>query len=122
MHPSWIVECHEAWLRGEHVDVAQSIEDYRLPQSLGMMPDLDPDNFVKDSEVWLPDGNVVVISQNTAFRIHESILALHDVVLYPVSDEYKPLTFEGCPAVVMSDSDTPEDVRRFLLVLCCGKE
>ncbi|KAM5541916.1 hypothetical protein V8D89_004226 [Ganoderma adspersum] len=128
MHPSWIVESHKAWLRGEHVDVAQSIEDHRLPQSLEVVPsDLDFDNVVKDSEVWLPDGNVVLISQNIAFRVHKSILSLHswvfrNLLILPPPAGCEPPIFEDCPVVLMSDSDTPEDLRHLFLALCCGND
>ncbi|KAI1787711.1 hypothetical protein LXA43DRAFT_1097993 [Ganoderma leucocontextum] len=39
------------------------------------------DNTVaKDPEVWLSDGNIVFISQNTVFRVHMSVLSLHSEV------------------------------------------
>ena len=37
MRPSWIVESHKVWLRGDDVDVAQSIKDHRLPPFLGVV-------------------------------------------------------------------------------------
>ncbi|KAI1784898.1 hypothetical protein LXA43DRAFT_1186179 [Ganoderma leucocontextum] len=37
MHPSWIVESHKIWLRGDDIDVAQSIKDHRLPPFLGVV-------------------------------------------------------------------------------------
>ncbi|KAI0636255.1 hypothetical protein C8Q77DRAFT_1102527 [Trametes polyzona] len=37
MHPSWITESHKIWLKGDDVDVAESIEQYRLPPFAGVV-------------------------------------------------------------------------------------
>ena len=37
MHPSWIVESHKVWLRGDDVDVPKSIENHRLPPFTGVI-------------------------------------------------------------------------------------
>ncbi|KAI0648707.1 hypothetical protein C8Q79DRAFT_1007282 [Trametes meyenii] len=37
MHPSWVIESHKVWLRGDDVDVAESIEQYRLPPFAGVV-------------------------------------------------------------------------------------
>ncbi|OSC98510.1 hypothetical protein PYCCODRAFT_1480561 [Trametes coccinea BRFM310] len=37
MHPSWITESHKVWLRGDDVDVAESIKNYRLPPFSGVV-------------------------------------------------------------------------------------
>ena len=78
---------------------------------------------VKDTQVWLLDGNIVLISKNIAFRVHMSVLSFHSEVfrglfLLPPSAGEK--TFEECPTVQMSDN--PDDLRHLLLVVCCGKE
>ncbi|KAI0737102.1 hypothetical protein C8Q80DRAFT_1214675 [Daedaleopsis nitida] len=77
----------------------------------------------KDQHVWLSDGNVVVISHQTAFRVHKSILAHHseafrDLFTLPESDVDEVM--DGCP-VVHLDSDEPADLRHLFLVVCCGK-
>ena len=80
----------------------------------------------KDEEVWLSDGNIVVVAANKiAFRVHKSILALQsevfsDLFSLPGADEATPETMDGCPVVHVSDS--PDDIRRLFLVLCCGKK
>ena len=81
-------------------------------------------NVTRDTDVWLPDGNIVVVARNTAFRVHKSILAIHsevfrDLFLLPPptpNDE----TMDGCPIVWVSDD--PTHLRRLFLVLCCGKK
>ncbi|KAI0763303.1 hypothetical protein BD413DRAFT_211081 [Trametes elegans] len=37
MHPSWIIDSHRIWLRGDDVDVKQSVERYRLPPFNGIV-------------------------------------------------------------------------------------
>lgn len=83
---------------------------------------LDDSEVQKDEEVWLPDGNVVVVCRNTAFRLHKSVLARHsevfrDLFTLPEAgvDEY----MEDCP-VVHLNSDDPHDLRHLFLVVCCG--
>lgn len=146
IRPSWIVETHKIWLRGDDVDVGQSIEDHRLAPSLGIVSNSDLgfsnsnkrrrtgtaeveepwQDVAKDTEAWLLDGNIVVISQSIAFRVRGSVLALHSGVfrdlflLQPPAEGELP-AFEGCPVVQMSDTP-PEDLRHLFLALCCGKE
>ena len=84
----------------------------------------DVSGFVKDADVWLPDGNVVVVAQNVAFRVFRSVLAHHsdvfrDLFSLPPTDVND--TFEGCPVVVL-EGDDPDDLHHLFLVLCCGKK
>ena len=78
----------------------------------------------QDTEVWLADGNIVIIAQTgTAFRVHKSTLAQRSEVfrdLFTVPAPETVASFDGCPLVYVSDS--PDDLRRLLLVLCCGKK
>ncbi|KAI9066144.1 hypothetical protein FKP32DRAFT_1664998 [Trametes sanguinea] len=37
MHPSWITESHKIWLRGDDVDVEESVRKYRLPPFSGVV-------------------------------------------------------------------------------------
>ncbi|TBU44939.1 hypothetical protein BD309DRAFT_957268 [Dichomitus squalens] len=81
------------------------------------------DAVTRDTDVWLPDGNIVVIARNTGFRVHKSILAIHsevfrDLFLLPPSAAEEE-TLDGCPVVWVSDD--PTHLRRLFLVLCCGK-
>lgn len=36
--------------------------------------------FVKDEELWIPDGNIILLCGGHAFKIHEGVLALNSVV------------------------------------------
>lgn len=80
----------------------------------------------RDEEVWLSDGNIVVVADKTvAFRVHRSILSLRseifrDLFSLPNADAATVETMDGCPVVPVSDS--PDDIRRLFLVLCCGKK
>ncbi|TFK82908.1 hypothetical protein K466DRAFT_603291 [Polyporus arcularius HHB13444] len=79
-------------------------------------------NWVRDDQVWLSDGNIIIIAQNIAFRIHKSILAQHSEVfrdIFSLPCSSVPEAVDGCEAVHVSDS--AEDMRQLLLVLCCGK-
>ena len=75
--------------------------------------------------MWLSDGNIVVAANEIAFRVHKSILALRsevfsDLFSLPGADAATPETMDECPVVHVSDS--PDDIRRLFLVLCCGKK
>ena len=37
----------------------------------------DQSGFTRDADFWFEDGNVVIIADRTAFRIHQSILRRH---------------------------------------------
>ncbi|PIL33285.1 hypothetical protein GSI_04735 [Ganoderma sinense ZZ0214-1] len=78
-----------------------------------------------DDEVWLSDGNVVVVAaDNVAFRVHKSTLErkseiFRDIFSLPDADASTTDAIEGCPVVHISDSSN--DIRPLFLVLCCGK-
>ena len=76
----------------------------------------------RDADVWLADGNCVVVAKDTAFRVYKGILSLHsqlfrDLISLPNSSGD---TMDGCPIVMVPDD--PRDLRCLFLVLCCGKE
>ncbi|KAI0713844.1 hypothetical protein C8Q76DRAFT_651029 [Earliella scabrosa] len=74
-------------------------------------------------EVWLSDGNIIVVSRQVAFRVHKSILSHHSEIfrdLFSLPDQGADEMMEGCP-VVRLDADDPIDLQRLFLVLCCGK-
>ncbi|KAI0714930.1 hypothetical protein C8Q76DRAFT_728758 [Earliella scabrosa] len=64
----------------------------------------------KDAELWFEDGNVVVIAQQTAFRVHRGVLSRHsktfgDVFTLPQSPDPGAIeTMDGCPVVRIPDS------------------
>ena len=88
---------------------------------------LGPD-LQKDGDVRLLDGNIVVIARGeVAFRVHKSILSLRSEVfrgLFSLPDAGSAGsvadTIDGAPVVHVSDS--PADIRRLFLVICCGRK
>ena len=80
-------------------------------------------NFVHDSELWFPDGSIVLLAEQTLFRVYAGILsraspvfrdmfALGQVRQHDSAEE----TYEGCPLVVMP-GDSATDIRAFLKAL-----
>ncbi|KAI0720103.1 hypothetical protein C8T65DRAFT_755303 [Cerioporus squamosus] len=71
-----------------------------------------PDSQVptRDSDLWLLDGNVVIVAQDTAFRIHRGLLSRHSEVfngLFALAEPDEPAAAElcdGCPVVRIPDS------------------
>ena len=101
------------------------------PNSDDIDVDVDPDPVQRDPALWFEDGNVVVIAQNTAFRFHKGVLALHSQVfrdLFSVPQPPPPQDdsddsdaaqrFDGCPVVHVTD--TSYDFRTLLRELYCG--
>lgn len=78
----------------------------------------------KDDEVWLEDGNVILIAERVAFKVYQGLLARRSEVFRDM------FTLPGGPAEtekidgvpVVSVSDPVVDLRHLLLVLCCGKK
>ena len=76
----------------------------------------------RDTEVWFDDGNIVVVADETAFKVHRGVLSLHsevfrDMFLIPPPEDDEAL--EGCPIVHVSDSAS--DIRQLLSVLYKGR-
>ena len=78
-------------------------------------------------EVWLSDGNIVVVAQNTAFRIHKSVVSLHSPVFRDLfSIPQPPSTADGTDDETVDDcrvvrvSDTSYDVRELLRAIYYG--
>ena len=71
-----------------------------------------------DEEFWLEDGNIILISRSTAFRIYRGLLAEQSSVfadMFTASSSKPDESYEGCPVIHLSES--PEDLRHFLRVL-----
>ncbi|KAJ7707371.1 hypothetical protein B0H17DRAFT_1032527 [Mycena rosella] len=70
------------------------------------------------SEIWHPDGSVVLQAGNTQFRVHWSVLSLHSSFFRGMQGLPQPQdqpSVEGCPIVELSDS--VEDVKHVLAAL-----
>ncbi|KAI0669334.1 hypothetical protein C8Q78DRAFT_978161 [Trametes maxima] len=80
-----------------------------------------PDVF--RSECWYEDGNIVLIAECVAFRVHRGLLAQHSTIFHDLFSVPQPCTdaselIEGCPVVHLSD--TSDDVERLLRALYDG--
>jgi hypothetical protein len=65
--------------------------------------------IARHEDFWFTDGSVVLLVENTAFRIHQSILSRHSDVFadmftvpQPMHDETDQM--DGCPIVYLADS------------------
>ncbi|KAJ7442457.1 hypothetical protein FB451DRAFT_1297355 [Mycena latifolia] len=72
------------------------------------------------SEIWHPDGSVVLQAGNTQFRVHWSFLSRHssffrDMQGLPQPPDQPSLSLEGCPVIELSDR--VEDVENVLETL-----
>ncbi|RDX51165.1 hypothetical protein OH76DRAFT_1481836 [Lentinus brumalis] len=72
---------------------------------------MDVSELSKDSEFWFHDGNVVLVAQRGAFRVHRSILSRHSEVFrnmfaipVPSTPDSSTEQLEGLPAIPVSDS------------------
>ncbi|KAF7370412.1 BTB domain-containing protein [Mycena sanguinolenta] len=77
---------------------------------------------IKHSARWFDDGNVVLQAENTQFRVHWSVLALHSSVFRDMRGLPKPLdepNVDGCPIVKLPD-DRAIDVEYLLDALYDG--
>ena len=78
----------------------------------------------KDIDLWLDDGNIVIVAQNTAFRVHKSLLMRHSEVFCNLLTIPQPTNpgdaemIEGYPVVRVTD--TSSDFRELLRVLYGG--
>ncbi|KAJ7157737.1 hypothetical protein C8R46DRAFT_1292576 [Mycena filopes] len=68
------------------------------------------------SGLWFDDGSVVLQAQNTQFRVHWAVLAIHSSVFRDMQTLPQPpgeASIEGCPIVQLSD-DLAVDVANVL--------
>ncbi|KAI0778783.1 hypothetical protein BD413DRAFT_443941, partial [Trametes elegans] len=78
----------------------------------------------KDAALWLEDGNIVIIAQNTAFRVHRGVLARQSEVFSSLFTVPQPTDVneieqvDGCPVVHVQDS--AHDLRDLLRALYDG--
>lgn len=85
-------------------------EDIRMiPSPSSMLSDASSGALQSDNTApawWFDDGNVVLIAEDTLFRVHRGILSHHSVVfrdmfLIPQPEELEKI--DGCPVVHLSD-------------------
>jgi hypothetical protein len=60
------------------------------------------------ADLWFEDGNVVLETESTQFRVHRSILSTHSVIFRDMFAAPQPAAFEeeleGCQVVLLPDS------------------
>lgn len=81
-------------------------------------------SFEKDKDIWLDDGNVVLVCEagahRTGFRLYKGLLSQRCEVfrdMFSVCDASQTgdEMYQGCPMVVMHDA--PTDIRRLLMYI-----
>ncbi|KAF9467030.1 hypothetical protein BDZ94DRAFT_1250360 [Collybia nuda] len=77
-----------------------------------------PHDFSRSESMWLEDGNIILLAQNTQFRVHRTVLAMHSTVfqdMFGIPQPQEEPTIDGCAVVHLSDS--AQDVEHFLNAL-----
>ncbi|KAI0784299.1 hypothetical protein C8Q75DRAFT_810354 [Abortiporus biennis] len=72
-------------------------------------------------EWWFWDGTIVVIAEDTAYRVHKGVLSLHSEVfkdMFQIGQQSSAETFEDCPMVHVSD--TASDFSLILKIIYFG--
>ncbi|KAK0469314.1 uncharacterized protein EV420DRAFT_23231 [Desarmillaria tabescens] len=72
----------------------------------------------RSSEVWFVDGNIIIQTESTQFRVYRGILAANSLVLsdmLSLSQPDKKYMVDDCPVVHFHDS--PKDMVHFLKAL-----
>ena len=75
----------------------------------------------KRGRLWLDDGNVILLAQETGFRIHQSVLTRRSKVfrdMFSLAQPSQSESVEGCPVVPLSDHKG--EVTHMLLALYDG--
>lgn len=92
-----------------------------LEQPAYDMPSLvTPSSLIRSQDVWYDDGNVVIQTEGTVFKVFRGILASNSAVFADMFSVPQPTgapitgpdTFDSCPLVQIYD--TPEDTKHFL--------
>lgn len=79
---------------------------------------MDTSQLQRCEQLWFHDGSIILQAGSMLFRVHQTILALQSpffAQLFEVPQPPQVETYEGCPLVVLYD--TEEDARIFLLAL-----
>ena len=83
----------------------------------------DEKGFKHHDSLWFEDGNIVLLADNVAFKVHRGILVRHsdvfcDMFAIPQPPSAEQETFEGTARVTMQDD--AERLADFLLILYDG--
>ena len=105
-----------------------------IPLSMTFLPNSQFSNLIR-TDFWFNDGNIILIAQNAAFKVHKGQLARHSEVFNDLFSLPQPSNpppspslqtssgtaddlIDGCPFVILQDS--PSDVFYFLSALYDG--
>lgn len=70
-------------------------------------------------DIWFQDGNIVLLTGGTGFKVHKGVLERHSEVFRNMFEKPSPsdpkVKVGGCAAVHVSD--TPEDVALLLSIM-----
>ena len=92
-----------------------------LEQPAYDMPSLvTPTSLIRSQDVWYDDGNVVIQTENTVFKVFRGILASNSTVFADMFSVPQPTSapitgpdmYDSCPLVQIYD--TSEDTKHFL--------
>jgi hypothetical protein len=92
--------------------------DFHSPSNSYAEP---PSKALIHSEIWLADGNLVLIADCAAFKVHRSQLERHSDVFRDLFSIPQPLDqslVDGCPWVELYDR--PSDIHHLLIALYDG--
>ncbi|KAH9835448.1 uncharacterized protein C8Q71DRAFT_765924 [Rhodofomes roseus] len=74
--------------------------------------------FTPDKEVYFADGNIDVIAERTAFRVHRGVLSAHSEVFQDMLSIPQPeSTGHGHDVPIVEVTDAADEMRHLLLVL-----
>ncbi|KAI0060649.1 hypothetical protein BV25DRAFT_1806771 [Artomyces pyxidatus] len=63
--------------------------------------------FTKSADLWMEDGNIILLCHSVGFRVHRGVLALHSSVLRDMFSIIAPAEdqiFDGCVVVTLHDA------------------
>lgn len=89
-------------------------------------PDMVECGLRKDPQLWFQDGNIVLVAQGVAFRVHRGILSRHSetfnnlFTIPPPSSPDSSEELEGLPVINVSDS--AHDFKHLLHALYDGSK
>ena len=94
----------------------------------GSVADAEPwqipsEDLERHAELWLEDGNIVLVAQNVGFRVYKGILTKQSPVfedLFSAQETRADETYDGVPVVRLFDS--PVDVGHLLRVLLLASQ
>lgn len=107
----------------ETVDEVRSSKRRRTSETAKTAPSLMPKTFAHHEKLWFEDGNIVLVSDNTAFKVHRGVLGFHssvfaDMFTLPQPPDDDAEIYCGCPLVHLQDD--ANHMAHFLLILYGG--